>query len=250
MSTLTDESKELLLSLCKKMDEIVWDLSSDDSNAERAAVFSFRMLAKELKLKAIAFPDPQIQDLVENLSLDFDCSNFYAAIETHTDFLIVSRLIEERLPLIDEFHTYTLDSFLAPPLLKRLKEAVADDDRLTCLHAYCLELNGSYRAQYFTASLLLLRTILNYVPPFFGENTFDAVVAQARLSEKKIFEQLKAMRPYANLEAHKTAEVTWHPPSALQVEPYKAALETLLNAVLQQISFSKKRSSDELGPAQ
>ena len=51
---------------------------------------------------------------------------------------------------------------------------------------YLKEVNRSYKEGDFLSCILLLRAVLNYVPPVFGHSTFSQVVSQSGRSLKEI----------------------------------------------------------------
>lgn len=56
---------------------------------------------------------------------------------------------------------------------------------------YLKEVNRSYKEGDFLSCILLLRAVLNYVPPVFGHSTFSQVVSQSGRSLKEIFSFLE-----------------------------------------------------------
>jgi hypothetical protein len=101
----------------------------------------------------------------------------------------------------------------------------------------CEELNDAYARGNFISSALLLRAIMNHVPPVFGTATFSEVVAQAGRSVKAILARLnEEARPIADLHTHFLMRGTEHLPTKNQLEPYKAGFEVLMQEVLVSLS--------------
>ena len=101
----------------------------------------------------------------------------------------------------------------------------------------CEELNDVYARGNFISSALLLRAIMNHVPPVFGVTTFSDVVANAGRSVKAILTRLNdEARPIADLHTHIIMRATEQLPTKNQLEPYKAGFEVLIQEVLVRLS--------------
>ena len=84
--------------------------------------------------------------------------------------------------------------------------------------------------KYSTA--LLMRTVLNLVPPVFGHDTFSQVVANVGKSLKESFEHLEnGLRTVADFHAHRKIAASESYPSVAQVEPFRPQFELLLQQV-------------------
>jgi hypothetical protein len=69
----------------------------------------------------------------------------------------------------------------------------------------CGEINSLYAHGNILATALLMRTVLNHVPPVFGHDTFSQVVANIGKSLKESFEHLEnGLRKVADFHAHRT----------------------------------------------
>jgi hypothetical protein len=82
------------------------------------------------------------------------------------------------------------------------------------------------------AVALLMRTVLNHVPPVFGHQTFGQVLANAGSSLKDSFDHLEnGLRKIADFHTHRRIVAAESYPSAAQVEPFKPQFELLLQQV-------------------
>jgi hypothetical protein len=101
----------------------------------------------------------------------------------------------------------------------------------------CEELNDAYgRANYISAALLL-RAIINHVPPVFGVESFSEVVAQSSRSIKAILRRLNEdARPIADLHTHLLMRRNEQLPTKHQLEPYKGGFEVLIQEVIVKIT--------------
>ena len=93
---------------------------------------------------------------------------------------------------------------------------------LSKLVKFLKELNINYKFGNYLSSILILRAIINHVPPIFGFKTFSEVVAQANKSTKIILQKLEDdARPIADLHTHMTIRKKEALPTKQQIEPYK-----------------------------
>jgi hypothetical protein len=98
---------------------------------------------------------------------------------------------------------------------------------------FCEELNDAYSRANYLSSVLLIRAVMNHVPPVVGCRTFSEVAAQAGRSLRAVFERLEdSARPIADLHAHALIRKKESLPTKHQVEPYKAGFELLIQEVM------------------
>jgi hypothetical protein len=122
--------------------------------------------------------------------------------------------------------------YITSNLISNLKLVENPDFDLKKLIRFCEELNDNYKMQNYLSCLLILRAVLNHIPPIFGHTTFVEVVNNSSKSLKAIFTPLQdGARKVADLHTHKTIEKNELLPSENQLEPYKAQLEILLQEI-------------------
>lgn len=98
---------------------------------------------------------------------------------------------------------------------------------------YLKEVNRSYKEGDFLSCILLLRAVLNYVPPVFGHSTFSQVVSQSGRSLKEIFSFLEeGLRKIADLHTHRVISTNEYLPTNSEISPYKPQFEILLQEIL------------------
>lgn len=115
--------------------------------------------------------------------------------------------------------------------LKALKNLKFD---LTKLIRVCEELNNNYRQGNLISIIVLSRTIINQVPPLFGNfNTFDQVIGgYGTISFKRNMKALnESLRSTADSYNHQLIRHKEPLPTIQQVD-YKANLDTLLSEIL------------------
>lgn len=176
---------------------------------------------------------------------DPDLSNLVANLNTSPEWITEAHdLRAELYVVIDALTEATHDpnyaanvasnaAFLNTELLIQLKAIQRARLDLSKLVKMCEELNDGYARGNYISSVLLLRAIINHVPPVFGATAFSEVVAQAGRSVKAILTRLnEECRPIADLHAHVLMRPTEHLPTKNQLEPYKAGFEVLIQEVL------------------
>ena len=127
--------------------------------------------------------------------------------------------------------------FVDKLLIEKLKVIKSDKFDLQKLIRYIEELNDSYKIGNYISSLLLIRAIINHIPPIFGKETFIQVVESSKRSIKSILSIFEdSARPVADLFTHMTIRKKESLPSNNQVDPYKSAFEVLVNEIIYQIS--------------
>lgn len=85
----------------------------------------------------------------------------------------------------------------------------------------------------YLSSILLLRAVINHIPPIFSATSFAQVVANSKRSVKAILSILEdGARPIADLHTHLMIRKRENIPTKNQVEPYKSAFELLINEII------------------
>jgi hypothetical protein len=91
-----------------------------------------------------------------------------------------------------------------PPLIARLEGLKSSTYDVGALVRMCEEINSSYAHGNVLAAALLMRTVLNHVPPVFGFDTFSQVLANVGKSLKDSFDHLEnGLRKIADFHTHR-----------------------------------------------
>ena len=123
--------------------------------------------------------------------------------------------------------------FLDASTLQELRAANSAAYDLRKLVRFCEELNDAYARGNYLSTALLIRAVMNHVPPVFGCRTFGELTAQAGKSLKAVLERLEdSARPIADLHTHSLIRGKEMLPTKHQVEPYKPAFELLIQEVI------------------
>ncbi len=138
--------------------------------------------------------------------------------------------------------------FVNPAVIEDLRQASSQRFDLSKVARMCEELNRAYSSGSYLASALLLRALLNHVPPVFGHHAFKGVVSQAGKSVKALLEPLEEnARKIADLHTHALIRHKECLPTRQQVEQFKAGLEVLLHEIIAKVK-EPGRPPAEAGP--
>jgi len=219
---------------------------SDDSDMQYAYASEFRDLSLRFFSYLRRIDDPVMEHMIKDIDEDIDTS---FVSEAH-------RLRAQIMPIID----YLRDCSKNPEYSERVvvnrnfvESEIVDTIRniqharfdLGKLIRFVEELNSAYESGNYLSTILLLRAIMNHVPPIFGADTFAQMVACSGRSVKKILQRLdENARPIADLHAHMTIRKTEHLPTRNQIEPYKSSLEILLNEAISKIEENEDKEAD------
>lgn len=204
----------------------------DDVDDQFRDVSSFMGLARPFVSAVKRIGDPDLSEQVSGLDL-----NVIKINEAH-------RLKAELKGVIDHLREVSADptygasvkantAFLEPSVLAELRGAKSQNFDFVKLIRLCEELNDAYGRANYLSCALLIRAVMNHVPPVFGCQTFAQVTAQSGRSLKALFQRLEdSARPIADLHTHALIRAKELVPTKHQVEPYKAGFELLIQEVI------------------
>jgi hypothetical protein len=205
---------------------------SDDPDEQTAVTTGYHYLVTQIqRLAAPLLPEA---DAVLLKSITVDIDSIYTAYNARAELDALLPDIEAALEQADE-STLKIGGntwIVAPDLIERLSAARSSKLDLTCLVRMCREINSSVSHGNIVATALLMRAVLNYVPPVFGHETFPQVLANIGRSLKESFDHLEnGLRKIADFHTHRRIGATDSYPSIAQVEPFKPQFELLLHEV-------------------
>ncbi|MBZ5683241.1 MAG: hypothetical protein LAO24_24390 [Acidobacteriia bacterium] len=220
---LADQIEEFQLGHCSP---------SDDPDKQTAYLYAFRDIAKRFLATAKRIGDPDLSELITgmNSSPEF----IEEAYDLKANLLGVIDYLREVAGNPDYERGVTVNSaFLDQGIISQLKSVKSSAFDLAKLIRFCEELNDSYRRANYLACALLIRAVMNHVPPIFGVQTFGQVVSGSGRSVKAILGRLEdEARPIADLHTHMLIRSREPLTSKHQVEPYKASFEILIQEIL------------------
>jgi len=238
---MASKRKERILELIQDASNFRLCSPSDDPEEQTGVTAGYRHLLVQLqRLAAPILPD-EIAFRLNGIHVEVD--DIYSVYAAKAELDAVVFEIEEALEHFDGDQPLPGANvfIVAPALITRLEALTASTYDVASLVRMCREINSSFAHDNVLAVALLMRTVLNHVPPVFGHNTFEQVVASMGKSLKESFEHLeKGLRKIADFYTHKKIGAFESYPSAVQVEPYKPQFELLLHQVESQLKMYGK----------
>jgi hypothetical protein len=205
---------------------------SDDPDKQTAYLGGFGEVATRFIAAARRLGDAQLTELVD-AAADRPEGIVEAYTQKHGLLAAIDYLRDAAQEANYEGGIALNSAFVAPEVIEQLRAAKPANLDFTKLVAFCEELNEAYRRGSYLSAALLIRAIMNHVPPVFGEQTFAAVVAQSGRSVKPMLERLeREARPIADLHTHIQMRQRETLPTKNQVEPFKGSFELLLQEVI------------------
>jgi hypothetical protein len=208
------------------------DLPPDE---QTAAVESYRYLLTHVQVLSAGLVPSEISEQLDALQPD--------SIETIYDVYKSKAYLDAIVPDIDAALDEPISDaaagaqwLVSPKLIESLSKVTSGSFDTTKLREYCREINSSFYHGNFVACLLLMRTVLNHVPPIFGHTTFSQVAANSGRSLKDNWEHLdEGLRKLADLYAHQPIRSKEQYPTKGQVEPFRPQFELLIQEVLNKL---------------
>ena len=205
---------------------------SDDPDKQTAYLYSFRDVAKRFVAAAKRIGDPELSSMIAGL--DTSPEVITDAYDLRAELIAIIDYLREAT----QNPNYAVDAannaaFLDADVLIKLKAVRSSRLDTTKLVKMCEELNDAYGRGNYISSTLLLRAIINHVPPVFEASKFSEVVASSGRSVKAILGRLNdEVRPIGDPHTHFLMRRTEQLPTKNQIEPYKASFEVLIQEVI------------------
>lgn len=214
---------------------------SDDPDEQTAVTAGFRHLVVQLqRLAAPLLPEPERQRLN---SIDVEYNNVFSVYDANAEIESLLYDIEDALNRVDNSSPLTGGQIIQSTVIDRIQEVSSQQFDTSFLVRLCKEINSCFAHGNIVATALTMRTVLNHVPPVFGQRSFKDVTAQSGRSHKDMFVHLEeGLRKIADCLGHGTIAGSISYPSASQVDPYKPQFEVLLNEVCDRLSQDIVRS--------
>lgn len=158
----------------------------------------------------------------------------------YRDFLeikeIIGSIASTIRPSISRKTTFT-QAFVSKEIISKLNAHSSKEFDTGRLVRLCEELNSSYSLGNFHACIALTRTILNHVPPIFGQRNFVSVVSKFpnKGSIKQQLEKLeKSTRKIADVILHEAIQERIAPLNEVSID-CKQDLDTLLRECVRKL---------------
>jgi hypothetical protein len=233
-----------LLKLADEIESLRFCGPSDDLDQQSAVTYGFKHLVKKFIGTARRINNQEFQEDLQLINTNID--SIYEVYDLSADVQILIDHLREIAEHPVEFQS-TSSSFVDPQIIEQLRLVENSMFDLSKVIRFCEELNSSFNASNYLASTLLLRAIINHIPPIFGHTTFQQVVSQVSKSRRELFKPLdQVARDVADLHTHDLIRHKEVLPSKNQLEPFKVNLEVLLQEVL--VELQKDNSSSSYQP--
>ncbi len=206
---------------------------SDDPDEQTAVIYGFIHILKSLKYWGLNVENENLRQKIENLNIQIE--SIYDVYEANAD---VSPLLEElseylNNPEYSGTECYNNSKYIDLSIIQRLQNSQNRNFDTSKVVQFCKEINSNYSMNNIISVALLIRALINYIPPLFGQDTFIQVVSSSKKSLKELFLPLENnLRDIADLHTHIPIRHKESLPTKLQVEPFKANLEILLFEIL------------------
>lgn len=166
--------------------------------------------------------------LSKGMSFDFYSSVGYPNIE------VTFSPIDRRISEIEQSHLQDSTPYVSEQRIEQLSALFPKDFDLGRLLAVLRELNIAYRTSSFMAIAMLVRSVIDHVPPIFSARTFNEVVSNygGTKSFKKSMEHLNSsLRNVADAHLHVPIRGSESLPTFPQVD-FRADLDVLLGELV------------------
>jgi hypothetical protein len=214
---------------------------SDDPDRQTAVTTSYRHLIVQFQRLASRYLTNEFEFRLNAISVDVN--DIYSAYDARAELDALLPEIEDAIEFIDDaqsagnINARIVDS----AIIDALAEIETTNSDAASLVRMCREINSSHAHGNILATVLLMRTVLNHVPPVFGFDTFVQVATNSGKSLRDSFDHLESgLRKVADFHAHRQIAASEFYPSAAQVEPYKPQFELLLQQVIARLASSAK----------
>lgn len=205
---------------------------SDDPDKQTAYLYAFRENATRFVAAARRLGDDVLNEMMAEIDLRPE------AIEDAYTLRAELLGVVDALRDLDEEDLNKRRSALQTPfvdekIISKLKVTHFSNLDTSKLVRLCEELNDCYTHGNYIACLLLIRSVMNHIPPIFGKRTFAEVAAQSGRSVKKILKLLDdSARPLSDFHNHMLMRSKEVLPSRGQVEPCQGSFEVLISEVI------------------
>jgi len=206
------------------------------AEAKKVSAISSHYTVRSLRyayIKHLEFLGIPLQKLFDHMGLSKNQSlDFYSRIDCpdiDVTFSPIDRLISET----EQSFQPGSEPFVSEKRIEELTSLTSPEYDLTRLLVIIRELNVAYRSNSFMAIAMLIRAILDHVPPIFGFERFNEVVSSYRGSKsfKKSMEHLNSsLRNVADAYLHVTIRKKESLPTFVQVD-FRSDLDVLLAEV-------------------
>lgn len=169
--------KELIAELIENARGFRFCGPSDDPDEQTAVTAGYRYLVTQFKRQARPVLPSQLASRLDALNVGID--DLYSAYDARAELDALIPEIEAALERLDDDGTMQFPQdggfLISDSRLVELRQLVSADFDFRKLVRLCEEINTVYSQQCYYATAMLIRGLLDHVPPIFGLKTFGEV---------------------------------------------------------------------------
>lgn len=205
---------------------------SDDPDKQTAYLYGFRDIVIKFLGYAKRIRINELQEYLKNIEVYTNSSSITDAYELKADLDVIIDILEE-YKYYPETSNILSEYFVHQDKIESLRSVKQTKFDLTKLVGFCNELNDNYSKGNYLSTSLLLRAIINHIPPIFGHTNFEQVASNASKTKKELYEQLEmGTRKIADLHTHILISKNSPYPTIKQLQTYEPNLEVLIDDVI------------------
>jgi hypothetical protein len=191
---------------------------SDDPDEQTSVIESYRHILIHIKVPSKGVVSTETQAMLDEQE-PLKIESIYDVYSSKAYLDAISSDIASDLENTEMSETGSRTPVISPVLIKALREAKPNSFDASRLAEYCREINSGFAHGNLISCILLMRAVLNHVPPVFGHTDFSQVVANVGRSLKDSFEHLdESLRKIGDLYTHQHIRKKDHLPTPGQVE--------------------------------
>ncbi len=227
---------EKVLELGNEIENFQLCSPSDDPEVQDYVFYSYKHLAKRFVRYARNIQHKAFQDGLADIDVN-GLESIYDVYELHIDLQVLIEQLKELLGSTDSIEWVEHQTeFIDSSIVRALQNVKNKQFDLSKVIKFCEEINGAFNSGYFLATALLVRALINHVPPIWGHQTFSQVVAQSSKSRKELFKPLDEIaRDIADLHTHDVIRHKESLPTRRQLEMFKPNIEVLLQEIVAEL---------------
>lgn len=170
-----DKRREILAELIEQTKNFRFCGPSDDPDEQTAVTSGYRYLV--IRFKRLASPILPSPSATRLNAIDVEIDNLYSAYDAKSEMDTLIPEIEAALDNLEDIPLHLNDGtiVIAESRLVELRSLTSSDLDFRKLVRMCEEINLAYRMECYYATAMLIRGLLDHVPPVFGYKTFSEV---------------------------------------------------------------------------
>jgi hypothetical protein len=182
---------------------------SADPDEQSAVTTGYRYVLVQIQRLATPLLPEAYASRLNAIAVDVE--SIYSAYDAKAELDALLPDIEAALEQADESMLAVGGSawIIDPALIEQLSTVKSPDLDVTFLVRMCREINSCFAHGNLVATKLLMRSVLNYVPPVFGQETFSQVTVHIGRSLKDSFDHLEnGLRKITDFHTHRRISAT------------------------------------------